>query len=490
MSASREKQKRREIEPGTDPKQVKAQQEKKANRKKAWIYGAIAAAFVIVFIVLMLLNSNSYMEHKTAATVGDQNVSVVDFDYYFRGEVNTYASYFGDNWSTYASYFSSDSFVTSALSGIQQTYSLYDEAQKAGYTLTEEDRQAIEQTISYYAAYAQMSGYGSTDSFIAANFGKGCSEETYRAWMEKQYIAQGYAQQQLDSYTYTDEELQAYYDENSNDFDLVTYRTFFISSTAAEDQTEEDAKAEALEKAQSMADAANGNLEGFNDLCVQNASSDDVAANYADDPDYSLASEYTYSQVAADCAEWLFDAARAAGETTVIETDSGCYVLGFVERSAPDYSMVNVRHILIRVEDTTDEAAMAEAKARAESLLDEWSAGEATEDSFAQLATDNSDDSSASDGGLIENIYKGQMVEAFEDWCFDSSRQAGDTGIVETEYGYHVMYFSGTGENYLTYSEDQALRNRDYNTWYSEISADYTTATVDSGLKHCNLTVQ
>lgn len=40
------------------------------------------------------------------------------------------------------------------------------------------------------------------------------------------------------------------------------------------------------------------------------------------------------------------------------------------------------------------------------------------------------------------------MVEDFENWCFDASRQVGDTGIVESTYGYHVMYFSGFGTNY------------------------------------------
>ena len=35
------------------------------------------------------------------------------------------------------------------------------------------------------------------------------------------------------------------------------------------------------------------------------------------------------------------------------------------------------------------------------------------------------------------------MVDAFENWCFDANRNPGDTGIVETTYGYHVMYFQG-----------------------------------------------
>ncbi|MFR8334817.1 MAG: peptidylprolyl isomerase [Oscillospiraceae bacterium] len=49
-------------------------------------------------------------------------------------------------------------------------------------------------------------------------------------------------------------------------------------------------------------------------------------------------------------------------------------------------------------------------------------------------------------GGLYENVALGQMVEAFNDWIFDTSRKAGDVGIVETDYGCHLMYFVGPGK--------------------------------------------
>ena len=46
-------------------------------------------------------------------------------------------------------------------------------------------------------------------------------------------------------------------------------------------------------------------------------------------------------------------------------------------------------------------------------------------------------------------VVKDQMVAAFEDWCFDTARKAGDTGIVQTEYGYHVMYYVGTETDWM-----------------------------------------
>jgi len=32
------------------------------------------------------------------------------------------------------------------------------------------------------------------------------------------------------------------------------------------------------------------------------------------------------------------------------------------------------------------------------------------------------------------------MVESVEDWLFDSSRKVGDMEIVESDYGYHLMF--------------------------------------------------
>lgn len=120
-----------------------------------------------------------------------------------------------------------------------------------------------------------------------------------------------------------------------------------------------------------------------------------------------------------------------------------------------DLPMVHVRHILITPETTTSEdgttgatgEAKDAAKAEAERIYAEWQAGDATEDSFAALAEANTDDpGSSTTGGLYENVYPGQMVEAFDAWCFDGARQIGDTAIVETDYGYHIMYFSGVSD--------------------------------------------
>ena len=126
---------------------------------------------------------------------------------------------------------------------------------------------------------------------------------------------------------------------------------------------------------------------------------------------------------------------------------------------------VDVRHILIKIEELSDKAegqaegdgddgnygysqeAWDACLAEAQAILDTWLAGEQTEDSFAALATEKTEDPGSKDsGGLYTGVKVGQMVEPFEDWCFDEVRKVGDYGLVKTKHGYHIMYFSGSEE--------------------------------------------
>lgn len=131
------------------------------------------------------------------------------------------------------------------------------------------------------------------------------------------------------------------------------------------------------------------------------------------------------------------------------DENSATYAENGVEKNDERY--VDVRHILVvpqggtTAEDGTvtySEEEWETCHSSAQAILDAWMEGDATEDSFAALANEKSEDGgSNTNGGLYEDVYVGQMVEPFEKWCFDESRSYGDTGLVQTDYGYHVMYF-------------------------------------------------
>ena len=118
---------------------------------------------------------------------------------------------------------------------------------------------------------------------------------------------------------------------------------------------------------------------------------------------------------------------------------------------------VDVRHILLQPADKASEQDWVDAEKQAQDILDQWLAGDASEDSFAALANAHSTDGgSNTKGGLYQYVQPGQMVQEFNDWCFDESRQSGDYGIVKTSYGYHIMYFVQSQPVWHVYAESTA----------------------------------
>lgn len=132
---------------------------------------------------------------------------------------------------------------------------------------------------------------------------------------------------------------------------------------------------------------------------------------------------------------------------------------------------VDVRHVLLMPDDpnaTTgedgypvySEEAWEACRVQAQELYDAWMAGDKSEDSFAELAKEHSVDGSASSGGLYTDVYAGQMVQNFNDWCFDEVRQVGDHALVQTQYGYHIMFFSGSRDIWFATAEAELWSER------------------------------
>ena len=127
-------------------------------------------------------------------------------------------------------------------------------------------------------------------------------------------------------------------------------------------------------------------------------------------------------------------------------------------------AMVNVRHILVCPEGGEADAETGAVTftqeqwdacyAKAVGIYNDWKSDEATEESFAALANEKSEDGgSNTNGGLYSGITKEtNFVEPFLNWCMDESRQVGDSGIVKSEYGYHIMYFAYTQPQWEYYA--------------------------------------
>jgi peptidyl-prolyl cis-trans isomerase D len=94
----------------------------------------------------------------------------------------------------------------------------------------------------------------------------------------------------------------------------------------------------------------------------------------------------------------------------------------------------HARHILIR---TGKEGEKAEARAKAEKVLAEV---KKSPDRFVALAKQYSQDiGSANNGGDLGYFQRDAMVKSFADTVFDVLKKGEVSGIVESDYGFHII---------------------------------------------------
>ncbi len=235
------------------------------------------------------------------------------------------------------------------------------------------------------------------------------------------------------------------------------------------------------------------NEQTFKDVVLETVGTQDANYETYKEEAATLLQKTSYEKiktnVSEDAAKWLFEAndkgeyVRTAGDIKyyVSSDESTIYILfatGVPYKNETKH--VSVRHILVKFPDETEavaesvtgeeetsaeavtedgavsEKTKAECKKEAESILADYNAyikenfdGKPDEDYFIELVGEHTDDTgSKEDGGLISHMANdGSYVAAFEDWAFTEGefegekREPGSTAVIESEYGYHVMYY-------------------------------------------------
>ena len=555
MSASQDKKRRQaERESGSSPKTLAEREAavKARKERRTWtIVGVLVALFVVVIV---LLNTNLLYTGTTSVTVGDYKFTNAEYQYYYTTAYNnftyqygSYASLLGldtsadlDEQTVQSSLFTmlgleipeslqpadeeetaeftwDDYFRETALQNMAQVTAIWDAAVKAGYTLSEEAAEEIDSTIASFETMATANNLRGADGYAAVIYGKGVTASLVRELLERAYIAEEYSADIYESFEYSADEINAYYDENADAFDAISFDYYLVEAEKVEvtetvtdeetgEETEEtneevtdETMAEAKEEADSLLEAAqSGAAQGalsFAEAVAETMGDEAETTEIKSLFGYSVTSGYGVM------AEWLLDSAREPGDMAVLENEGvGYYVVCFNSRSDnSDYNGVAFRHILVNVEDEDEDGEFSEeeieaAEQKIQEIRDEWISDGETEDAFAALANANSDDTGSNgsslystEGGLYEHVAKDQMVEPINDWIFDDARQSGDSEIIYVESsnytGYHLVYFVGEdGYSYhdclalygLGYTNaPQGLRQPDYEAWQSELIAQF-----------------
>ena len=514
MSASREKQLRQEQATSgyVDPKTVQEETQRKNEKRSNRLYAVIGVVFLIAVVASVVWRSNVIAKNSTAVTIDGEKYTAAEVEFYYWNSYNNFmnnynylASYIGlDSTASLKSQTMTDSaaemlgaelgstwhdyFLDQATAQMAAMQKLEQQAKAEGYTYSDSVQAQYDDTIASIQSSAAANGY-SLKEYLSNSYGALMTEKVFTEQLMRVAKYSDYITSYQNSLQYTDDEINAAYEADKNSYDRVSYETVSVSGAAKSTTDAEGNTVEPTEEEEAAALAAA--KETAEQILKDYKAGKDLEALATEDAKYSKTEEGTYS--ASDLGEWLFDSARKSGDCTVIESGTTYYVAVFNERFRKDEPTVNVRHILFQTaagekaegeEGYEEEQAQlkADVLAKAQAMLDEWKAGEATEESFAALATANTEDTgSIYTGGLYENVYMGQMVDEFEDWCFDPARKSGDTGIVESPYGAHVMYFVSEGVPYWQYEVSSDLLATDYNEWITALPAESEIVYSDFG---------
>ena len=456
-----------------------------------------------------------------------------------------------------------DYIVSQAKTELQRVKAYVKYAEENSITLDAADVAQVQSVVNDMKTAAQNSGYGYAN-FLRSEYGygKGMTPKLFEKIITEAVLAEKVQELKNEEFTehydaFSEEEIEKIFTENIKKFGVVSYRSYTVK---ADDASEMEAAKKTAETLAAL-EGEEAFLKYVSEL--EEALKNEKYADYLTNDTLTLTENESYESVAGvdydhdhdhgeegaseaeKCGDWLFDAERRMGETYILEAEGKGYTVYMVtdpvHKVDSEYTY-DVRHILVKfpeekTEEKTEDADTAEDKKeekdpvkaelldtsayeaivdidvdvenvkdselymKAQDILKEYLEGENTEEAFGELAKKYSEDGNASQGGLYEDVTKDYMVDEFENWAFEEGRKAGDVGIVETEFGYHVMYFVKTEEvsNWITVIKDNCVAEdyteleegiiaaapvADYNAKYASDVKDFIKTTARTLIKN------
>lgn len=469
--------------------------EEKTRAKKEKQVSLITSILIVAALVCFMASFpiRSYLTvHGTYVKVAGENISRLEFDYNYNMALNNYMNQYG----TYLSYMGldltgdlstqmysdsltfKDFFEKMAVENIIQTKALKAEAKAAGFTY--DATKDYEDYLNYVSQAAEAAGM-TEKQFVQENFGAYATTSRLKPIVMENLESSAYYDSVSDEKMPSDEDAENYYAENKDSYDSIDYRMTVINAelptepTDLADKTEDTTTTDNTTGSTSTDSTTGTDTTTYEPSEAEIAYAMEQAKAEADTALKSIAKDGELKEnakrtsLASVTREWLFDESRKAGDTTVIEdeTNNRYYVLAFEKRYLDETPTVDVRAVILSNDGDVS----------ADSVLEEWKSGAATEDSFAELADKyNTASTTTSEGGLFEALSVSNVSDELKDWMTDSSRVQGDTAVIvpEGESYTYVVYFIGTNEAEWMKSIKNTLLTDIMADYLEEITANYS----------------
>lgn len=472
----------------------KEKREKKKKRDSIIIIIEVTVVFAIVAAIIGIAiyrNAATYTDRNKAVVIDGDSYSVSDVNYFYYAYYNQFCE---DN-TTYLEYMFDDAkslkdqeydegvswfsyFLDETITSMTGTIEAAKEAESAGYELSSDGQNEIQDYLDGITQSAENSGV-SADSYIEKIYGDGMTMERYEELMEITYLANEYSDKVSADAAYTDDEVETYFREHSDDFVFASYERAYVKACDKEEQPTQEQRDNAKKTAEDILRAYQAGTD------LKTAAETYEAVYYAtDDAYYSEA--YSYGN-------WLFKEDRTAGDTTIIDDTQGYYVMVFRERGPHSYQTVDIRDIALPIDKSGLDSSASDYRdqvsglyedscLKAEALKKEWEEAGKTEEYFAALADENASADNP-EGGLYEQLKKNVLDEAVDKWCFDEKRVPGDCEIIYTEAGFHLVFFVGKNEEAWKTEVVQQMKSDSDNLWYNSLMEKAEVKRYDKALE-------
>ncbi len=404
-----------------------------------------------------------------------------------------------------------DMFGNQAIQDAIEIYTLYDAAKAAGHKLTDEEKQNVDEILHNIEHTATDNGFADITAYLKYMYGNGARKSSYRSYLNVTALANSYRNTHSDEINYTEADYTAYLSKHPNDFSTFSYTSyqlrvsdFYQGGTKDEatgnitysDTEKAAAEAACMAAADAILAAKPANAEELNaaiaNLDIYKNAKPAEGKDKVDIPKSSTSNDVSFAYLSTYYKDWLGNAERKTGDFTIVPVTSttenadgtttkttGYYAVIFESRNDYVENTVTIRHILADFRNGTtvdgvttySDAEKNAAKQRADEVMALYNATGKTEDDFAALVeTYTADGGSKYNGGLYSHVMEGQMVDGFNEWIFDANRKSGDCEIVETEFGYHLIYFVEKDElNYRDYMIDTNMRYEATAAWLEDL---------------------
>lgn len=446
-------------------RKLQRRQEEAIQRKKRKmaVRGTAIMVVAVCIIAAAFLIYAKVSESLSYFKVDGESISRSEFEFYYNKTLNTYAS----TYSAYgldttqpledqeclldSSMSWKDYFEKMATEEIVEIKALVKDAEKNDFK-ADVDKE-YEENVEALATIAKENNLSEKDYYKQA-FGD--SKEDIEDYMKEYILANLWYEEKSDSQEITDDEIEAYYQENKQDYDYVKYYVSAVTAEGVTVGTSSDAEiTTAMALAKTKAQTQLNSIE--------------TSGTYEE---YGL-----YADMELTLSEWLFADERTAGETAVLEdeTSAVCYAVKFCEKNRVEKPTVDFYAIITSDEDVDGDK-----------ILKEWESGEKTEDSFIDMVEKYTENTAVEDG-LFEGLTEEDVehVEGLVQWFFEEERTAGDTFASVAEDGVkYIVYYKAANDPYYKVVIESELVSSKMQTYLTNLTSPIEVADPNGVLKY------